>query len=105
MKKKHQQVIDPCIQICTIDPDSELCMGCSRTSEEINNWLDANMNNQGEWIKNVYWSLEVYSCVLIKRQKEWFNYAIPILQNIWHTICVERMGDYSMRAPKKRNNK
>ena len=75
------------------------------SEEEINNWLDANMNNQGEWIKNVYWSLEVYSCVLIKRQKEWFNYAIPILQNIWHTICVERMGDYSMRAPKKRNNK
>jgi hypothetical protein len=63
------------------------------------------MNNPGEWIKNVYWSLEVYSCVLIKRQIEWFQYAIPILQNIWQTICVERIGDYSLRAPKKRNNK
>jgi len=73
--------------------------------EEINQWLDNNMNNPGEWIKNVYWSLEVYSCVLIKRQKEWFQYAIPILQNIWHTICAERIGDYSSRAPKKRNNK
>jgi len=73
--------------------------------EDINTWLDTNMNNPGEWIKNVYWSLEVYSCVLIKRQIEWFQYAIPILQNIWQTICVERIGDYSLRAPKKRNNK
>ena len=73
--------------------------------EEINQWLDNNMTHQGEWIKNVYWTLEVYSCVLIKRQKEWFNYAIPILQNIWYTICAERLGDFSSRAPKKRNNK
>jgi len=72
---------------------------------EINDWLDNNMNNPGEWIKNVYWSLDVYSCVLIKRDMEWFNYAIPILSDIWQTICVERMGDYSTRAPKKRNNK
>jgi len=73
--------------------------------EDINQWLDNNMTNPGEWIKNVYWTLEVYSCVLIKRQKEWFNYAIPILQNIWYTICAERLGDFSSRAPKKRNNK
>ena len=75
------------------------------SEEDINTWLDTNMTNAGEWIKNVYWSLEVYSCILIKRKKEWFQYAIPILQNIWDTICLERIGDYSLRAPKKRNNK
>ena len=72
---------------------------------DINEWLDNNMQNEGEWIKNVYWSLEVYSCVLIKRDKEWFNYAVPILSDIWQTICVERLGDFSNRAPKKRINK
>jgi len=72
---------------------------------EINEWLDNNMNHPGEWIKNVYWCLEIYSCVLIKRQIEWFNYAITPLKNIWDIICVERVGDYSLRAPKKRNNK
>ena len=75
------------------------------SEEDINQWLDNNMTHPGEWIKNVYWILEVYSCVLIKRQKEWFTYAIPILQNIWYTICAERLGDFSSRAPKKRNNK
>jgi putative phage-type endonuclease len=70
---------------------------------EINEWLDNNMNNSGEWIKNVYWKLSVYSCVLIKRQREWFTYAIPHLIEIWNTILVERTGDYSDRAPRKRN--
>ena len=72
---------------------------------EVNEWLDNNMSHPGEWIKNVYWHLEVYSCILIKRQQEWFNYAVPLLYEIWNTICIERLGDYSTRAPKKRNNK
>lgn len=38
MDKKNEQVINPCIQICSIDWESSLCIGCSRTSEEINNW-------------------------------------------------------------------
>ena len=28
----------PCISVCTIDPDSEYCVGCSRTDEEIAMW-------------------------------------------------------------------
>ena len=35
----------PCINICTIDLESGLCVGCSRTQEEINNW---NMKNNEE---------------------------------------------------------
>ena len=75
------------------------------TETETNQWLDSVMDYEGEWIKNIYWYLDVYSCILIKRKQDWFNYAIPILQDIWNTICVERQGDYSLRAPKKRNNK
>ena len=29
----------PCNDICTIDPENGLCMGCGRTSEEIANWV------------------------------------------------------------------
>jgi putative phage-type endonuclease len=76
-----------------------------KTEKDINQWLDNIMGYEGEWIKNIYWYLDVYSCILIKRKVDWFNYAIPILQDIWNTICVERQGDYSLRAPKKRNNK
>ncbi len=76
-----------------------------QTETDTNNWLDSVMDYEGEWIKNIYWYLDVYSCILIKRKVDWFQYAIPILQDIWNTICVERQGDYSLRAPKKRNNK
>jgi len=38
MENNSKEVPNPCAQICTIDPDSGLCLGCSRTSEEITNW-------------------------------------------------------------------
>ena len=28
----------PCINICTTDSESGLCIGCSRTTEEISKW-------------------------------------------------------------------
>ena len=36
----------PCIDVCTIDPESGLCIGCSRTQEEINNWSIINDKQQ-----------------------------------------------------------
>jgi len=29
----------PCIDICTTDSQSGLCVGCGHTQEEITNWL------------------------------------------------------------------
>lgn len=29
----------PCINICMLHPDSNLCIGCKRTVEEIGRWL------------------------------------------------------------------
>jgi predicted Fe-S protein YdhL (DUF1289 family) len=31
-------VESPCINICTPDPESGLCVGCGRTIEEITKW-------------------------------------------------------------------
>jgi len=73
--------------------------------QELNEWLDLNMTQNSNWIKTIYWKLDTYSCVLIKRKSAWFEYAIPHLQDIWNTICVERIGDYSIRAPKRRTIK
>jgi predicted Fe-S protein YdhL (DUF1289 family) len=28
----------PCLRICSLDPASNLCMGCGRTIEEITHW-------------------------------------------------------------------
>lgn len=55
------------------------------------------------WIRNIYWKLDQYSCVLVRRNKLWFNtYAAPQIELVWRTIERERAGDYSHRAPKKR---
>jgi hypothetical protein len=60
-------------------------------------------NNQGEWFKNIYWKLEVFSCVLVKRNREWFNTAINYLDELWKIVCEERQtGEFVKRAPKKR---
>ena len=36
MNKKH--IISPCVGVCSIDPQSDLCIGCLRTSAEIAMW-------------------------------------------------------------------
>ena len=59
-----------------------------------------------EWFKNIYWKLDVFSCVLVKRNRQWFNAAINHLEEIWKIICEERQsGEFVKRAPKKRTNK
>jgi hypothetical protein len=55
------------------------------------------------WIRNIYWKLDQYSCVLVKRNHAWFNdYAAPRLERVWRTIESERITGYDHRAPKKR---
>jgi predicted Fe-S protein YdhL (DUF1289 family) len=29
----------PCVQVCAIDPESNLCLGCFRSLEEIARWV------------------------------------------------------------------
>ena len=69
-----------------------------------NEWIEnAMLDETLVWLKNIYWKLDVYSCILVKRQKEWFLKAIPQLEEIWRIIVEERTsGDFSKRAPKKR---
>jgi predicted Fe-S protein YdhL (DUF1289 family) len=31
-------ISSPCTKVCTIDPRSRLCIGCSRSLQEIGNW-------------------------------------------------------------------
>ena len=56
------------------------------------------------WNRNIYWKLENVSCVLVLRNKMWFNAAYPVLKQVWDTIVKERDTDeYLRRAPKKRS--
>lgn len=54
------------------------------------------------WIHNYYWRLEVYSCVLVNRDRVWFESNIGKIADIWAIIEKERVAGYEHRAPKKR---
>ena len=75
---------------------------------DINKWIEHEIDT-GEkegllWIKTIYWKLETLSCVLVSRNKEWFNKNISQLKNIWDIILKERVEGYEHRAPKKNNS-
>jgi putative phage-type endonuclease len=57
------------------------------------------------WIKNIYWKLEKFSCVLVLRNKTWFENSIEKLKAVWSIIEKERVSGYAHRAPNKRVKK
>jgi len=61
--------------------------------------------NEVTWIKNIYWKLEEVSCVLVKRNKKWFQDNIDTLKHVWTIIEKERVNGYEHRAPNKRVKK
>tara|TARA_B110000438_G_C15621754_1_gene566865 strand:+ start:342 stop:542 length:201 start_codon:yes stop_codon:yes gene_type:complete len=43
----------PCIDLCTTDPESGLCVGCGRTLEEISNWVSFSEKQKEQVLKNL----------------------------------------------------
>ena len=54
--------------------------------------------------KVIYWYLDEYSCVFVKRNRKWFEAAVPKIQEAWNTIEKERVSGYEHRATKKKRN-
>ena len=46
--------------------------------------------------------MEEFSCVLIQRNRLWFQNAVKHIQHTWETILKERVEGYEHRAAKKR---
>jgi len=57
------------------------------------------------WIKNIYWRLEEISCVLVLRNRKWFQDNIEQLTSVWDTVLKEREFGFAHRAPAKRAKK
>lgn len=76
------------------------------TKEEYLKWEEETMSSSSckdlTWIKNIYWYLDEWSCVFVKRNPVWFNHVLPMLQEFWSIIEDERVNGYAHRAPKKR---
>jgi len=54
------------------------------------------------WIKTYYWKLEVLSCVLVCRNRQWFNDNIAEMAELWAIILLERVSGYEHRAPNRK---
>jgi putative phage-type endonuclease len=54
------------------------------------------------WVRTIYWYLDQYSCVLVRRNRLWFQEAVPVLQKLWETVEEERKSGYEHRAPKRK---
>jgi putative phage-type endonuclease len=49
-----------------------------------------------------YWYLDEFSCILVKRNRLWFQTVLPKIQDVWTTIEKERESGYEHRATKSR---
>jgi hypothetical protein len=61
-----------------------------------------NSNPNLLWIKHIFWKLDEISCVLINRNRKWFNDVVPIMEEFWNTIQREKISGYEHRAPKRK---
>lgn len=70
----------------------------------INEWIKMTKTEiSADWVlfETHYWYLDEFSRVLVKRNKKWFESAIPKIENTWNTILRERVEGYEHRASKK----
>jgi len=74
------------------------------TRVEYEKWCEETIDKNANitWLKNIYWYLEKYSCVLVRKNDIWFESAIGKIDNVWKIILNERNTGYEHRAPKKR---
>ena len=72
----------------------------------IDNWIETETishSHKFELHKIRFWFLDEYSCVLVQRNKLWFNAALPFIKETWDTILKERNDGYEHRASKKKS--
>ena len=54
------------------------------------------------YIKFIYWKLEEMSCVLVCRNRQWFEDNIWELEELWNTVVLERVSGFEHRAPNRK---
>ena len=77
------------------------------TKKDFDKWYDKIMeqNSHMTWVSNCYWYLEDYSCVLVPRNKKWFETVYTDFKSLWNIVLKERESGYEHRKPKKRTKK
>ena len=71
----------------------------------INEWIEQQkLANREEYVlfKRIYWYCDLFSCVLVHRNREWFAAALPKIREIWSIVELERVTGCEHRRPKKK---
>jgi hypothetical protein len=75
------------------------------TEAEFETWksdmIDSEAINKYDWVRNCYWKLETLSCVLVERNKNWFENCNHHFKNVWDIIEHERVNGFEHRRGKK----
>jgi len=72
------------------------------TEEVYEAWEEEKLKTT-EWLATIYWKLAKVSCVLVERNRAWFNAKLPEIARVWGIIVEEReTGKWTERLPKKR---
>lgn len=77
------------------------------SQEEINAWIveKEELHRETYILYNkYYYYLEEYSCVVVQRNRKWFNSCISEIIDTWNTVLKERETGYDHRASKQRSN-
>jgi putative phage-type endonuclease len=81
-------------------------IGVTTGDEEYTEWETAvfakHERAHNIWVRTIYWYLDEYSCVVVRRNRLWFSEAVKVLERVWATIEEERETGYEHRAPKKK---
>jgi hypothetical protein len=81
------------------------------TETPMDNWIEKTVEQYESteygylYITVLYWKLDVFSCVLEKRNKLWFDNNLEQVRQLWEIVERERDGNYEHRAPKRRVKK
>ena len=84
---------------------SPIRLGPDTNTEMFRNWVSdtiAEFQNDYMVYKTQYWYLDEFSCILVKRNKLWFQHAVPKILETWKIIEIEKETGYDHRMAKKK---
>ena len=92
----------PLYEYRIVDSDS---YNKSKHKRYTDDWINETIAEKQNYslYKTIYWYLDEISCVIIPRNKVWFNSAIEKILDTWKVIENERVDGFSHRLPKKIN--
>ena len=76
------------------------------SKQEFEKWNESMFTkHENTWVNTIYWKLHEVSCVVVERNKKWFNSILPIFLSTWKIIEYERKNGYEHRRPKRKMKK